>query len=88
VGAEPTVEAEEWTAGTVTFLPRTPSATSIKDYWPVAKLCSKLIIKDLICNARLKQAIEEYQLVDDVQEGFPESVGSSDSELQRQTATC
>ena len=47
VGAEPTVEAEEWTAGTVTFLPRTPSATSIKDYWPVAKLCSKLIIKDI-----------------------------------------
>ena len=69
-GAEPTVGAEEWTAGTVTLLPKTSAAMSIKDYRPVAKLCSKLIIKDLICNARLKQAIEEYQLVDDVQEGF------------------
>jgi hypothetical protein len=65
--SEPIVGAEEWTAGTVTFLPKAPSAMSIKDYRPVAKLCSKLIIKDLICNALLKQ---EYQLVDDVQEGF------------------
>jgi hypothetical protein len=43
---------------------------SIKDYRPVAELCSELMMKDLICNARLKQAIKEYQLVDDVQEGF------------------
>jgi hypothetical protein len=69
-GAEPTVGAEEWTVGTVTFLPKTPSATSIKDYRPVANLCPKHIIKDLICNARFKQAIEEYQLLDDIQEGF------------------
>jgi hypothetical protein len=44
-GAEPTVGAEEWTAGMVTFLPKTTSAMLIKDYRPVAKLCSKLIIK-------------------------------------------
>ena len=69
-GAEPTVGAEEWTAGTVTLLPKTSAAMTIKDHRPVAKLCSKLIIKDLICNDRLKQTIEEYQLVDDVQEGF------------------
>jgi hypothetical protein len=43
---------------------------SIKDHCPVAKLCTKLIIKDRICNDWLMQVIEDRQLVYDVQKGF------------------
>lgn len=61
-GAEPTVGAEEWTACWVTFLPKIPSAMSIKDYRPVTNLCSKLIIKHLICNCGLNKLSKNTNL--------------------------
>jgi hypothetical protein len=69
-GQEPTVGAEEWVGGIVTNIPKEQSAIAVTDYRPVVRLCTKLIIRDGICNDRIKQVTEDKQLVDDVQEGF------------------
>ena len=64
---------EEWIGGIVSNIPKVPSAITITDYRPLVMLCTELIIRDGtigICNDRLKQVVEDKQLVDDLQEGF------------------
>jgi hypothetical protein len=61
-GVEPTVGDEEWVGGMVTTLltlPKVPHPQSVTDNRPVTMLCPKLIIKDSICDDRLKQVVEE-----------------------------
>ena len=69
-GQPPSVDAHEWNGGIVSLIAKVPSALSISDYRPVVRICSKFIIATTIFNDRLTQAVEEFNLLDDAQEGF------------------
>ena len=69
-GQTPSVAAHEWTGGVVSLLAKVSSACSMTEYRPVVRICSKFIIATTIFNDRLTQAVEEFNLLDDAQEGF------------------
>ena len=69
-GETPSVAAHEWTGAQCTFIPKIPAPWLVTDHRPIASECTKFIITTTIYNNRLKQASEDYRLLDEAGEGF------------------
>jgi ribonuclease HI len=69
-GRRPSEFAHEWEGSIVSLIPKTPAAIMMTDERPIACECSKYIIATTIYNDRLSRVMEDFQLLDDAQEGF------------------
>ena len=69
-GAQPTEYAHEWEGAICGLIAKVPTALWMTDQRPIAGECTKFIISTTILNDRLNRAVEDYQLLDDAQEGF------------------
>ena len=69
-GAQPAEYAHEWEGAMCGLIAKVPTALWMTDQRPIAAECTKFIISTTILNDRLNRAVEDYQLLDDAQEGF------------------
>ena len=69
-GERPLEYSYEWDGAIVSLVPKVPTAFFMTDERPIACLCSKYIIATSIYNDLLTRAVEDFQLLDDAQEGF------------------
>jgi hypothetical protein len=69
-GHRPLHFAHEWEGSIVSLIPKVPAALLMTDERPIACEYSKYIIATTIYNDRLSGVMEDFQLLDDVQEGF------------------
>ena len=68
-GEKPTVGEEDWTGGLVTLVDKVPAAVAMTDRRPLANLCTKYKVATKIINKRFTQALEDYAILDEAQEG-------------------
>ena len=69
LGMQPSVGQGDWTGGLVTLVDKVAAAVAMKDRRPLANLCTKYKIATTIINKRFTQALEDYAILDEAQEG-------------------
>ena len=69
-GESPNVCGHEWIGAIACSIPKKLAALMTSDFRPVASICAKFVITLDIINTRFTHATEDYQLLDDTQEGF------------------
>ena len=69
-GDTPTVGIQDWTGGLVTLVDKITAAVAIRDRRPITNLCTKYKVATTIINRRLTRVLEDYNILDEAQEGF------------------
>jgi len=69
-GDTPSVCAHEWEGTMLALIAKVMAALEVKEHRPVARLCTKCIAAYTVASMRFQQAMEEYKLITDAQEGF------------------
>ena len=69
-GETPSVCAHEWLGAVAGYIPKKRSALLMTDFRPIACICTKYSLLLSIVADRTSHAAEDYNLLDDAQEGF------------------
>ena len=69
-GEAPSVCIHEWSGAVAGYIPKKLSALLMSEFRPVACICTKFSLLLSVVTERLNRAAEDYELLDDTQEGF------------------
>jgi len=69
-GVQPAEYAHEWEGAICGLIAKTPTALWMSEQRPIAGECTKFLIFTTVLTCSLNRVVEDYQLLDDAQEGF------------------